>query len=368
MSMSIPRVPLLHRAFIREVGQTALRVGAILVTIFFVIRLTSFLSAAANGQLALSSVFLLLLLKLLTYLDLFVPLVTYIAILLVLGRWINDNEWVVIHASGMGIRQLLKPALIIFVVAGGLVAGLSLYVSPLAKYASVLVAARHATGGIIAGLFNEARGGAVVYFVETYGVEGEFRNIFIFDGSGPHANVVVAATGHSTVDGVTGDESIHLARGHQYIGAAGDDTLAQTDFATYALQLKPRVAGREQLSVAAQTNATLLRKNTPQTLGELHWRLAKIAMLIVLILFALSLSRLTDRKSRFPNLLIALFIYFTYSSVLGAVAGLIRKGLVPPHASLWLVHLVFASVACYCLHRTHYQLPFLPRFILRRSP
>ena len=75
---------IIHRAYIREVLQTCAAVTAILFSIFFVTRLVGFLSAAAEGDIPMNSVFLLLVLKMLTYLDVIVPLVIYISIMLVM--------------------------------------------------------------------------------------------------------------------------------------------------------------------------------------------------------------------------------------------------------------------------------------------
>ena len=99
---------IIHRAFIREVLQTCAAVTAILFSIFIVTRLVTYLSRAAEGDIPVDSVFILLMLKMMTYLDIIVPLVVYISILLVMGRWIRDNELTVISACGIGMRQFHK--------------------------------------------------------------------------------------------------------------------------------------------------------------------------------------------------------------------------------------------------------------------
>ena len=122
---------IIHRAFIREVLQTSSAVIAILFSIFLVTRIVDFLRQAAEGDIPINSVFLLVLLKMITYLDILVPLVLYISMLLVMGRWIRDNELTVISACGIGMKEFIRPVLILFLVVGAMVAMFSLYLSPL---------------------------------------------------------------------------------------------------------------------------------------------------------------------------------------------------------------------------------------------
>ncbi|WP_423910841.1 LPS export ABC transporter permease LptF [Candidatus Spongiihabitans sp.] len=361
---------IIHRAFVREVLQTCAAVTAILFSIFLVTRLVGFLSQAAQGDIPINSVFLLLTLKMLGYLDIIVPLVIYISILLVMGRWIRDNELTVISACGIGMKQFIRPIMILFVIVGTMVAAFSLYISPLAAevFRSIQHEYRNRSdgAGIIPGVFTETRGATGVYFVETYDrATDTFQEIFVYSLGDQEDSVVLAASGYKTVDRGTNDNSSNddflvLKNGSKYRGRAGSPQYAVVNFETYAVRLKQRAAGAPALPAKAKPTLKLLGDRNKTAIGELHWRISKIIMLPILMLFALSFSSIAYRKNRFPGMLAALLVYFAYSNVLGLVVALIRRGLVNPHFSLWIVHLAFLCLAVYFFRRRCDNLRLIP--------
>lgn len=347
---------IIHRAFIREVLQTCAAVTAILFSIFIVTRLVGFLSQAAEGDIPVDSVFLLLMLKMMTYLDIIVPLVVYISILLVMGRWIRDNELTVLSACGVGMAQFLKPLLMLFGIIGAMVASFSLYISPLSAevYQSLQFEHRNRSDatGIIPGVFTEMRSGAGVYFVERYDKSTDtFHDIFVYNSGEVHDEVVVASSGFRTVDEKTNDDFLILKNGTQYRGTAGSSEYAVVDFETYAVRIKQRAKKALRLPVKAQSTISLMTATNPTGIGELQWRIAKVVMLPVLMLFALSFSSISYRKNRFPGMMAALVVYFAYSNVLGLAVALARRGELNPYLASWYVHIAFFLLAIYLFRR-----------------
>ena len=363
---------IIHRAFIREVLHTCGAVSVILLAIFVVARLMGFLGQAVEGDIPANSVLLLLLLKTITYLDLLAPLVLYSSTLLVMGRWIRDNELTVISACGIGIKQFLGPAMVLFAVVGALAALFSLYLSPLSVEASRAIVhelrQRADVSAVIPGVFNEIRGSNSVYFVESYDADdGDFRNIFIYAGGGAEAEMVVADVGHIVVDEKTGDDFLVLKNGSRYRATAGAAEYAVLDFETYGLRLKQRTGRGDKLPLKATPTLSLLGAEGERAaasaigaIAEFHWRLSKVVMLPVLMVFALAFSSITYRKSRFPGMLSALLVYFAYANILGFGVALIRRGAVHPHLALWVVHLIFLGFAVFLLHRRSLNKPLLP--------
>ena len=356
---------IIHRAFIREVLHTSSAVIAILFSIFLVTRVVDFLRQAAEGDIPINSVFLLVLLKMITYLDIIVPLVLYISMLLVMGRWIRDNELTVISACGIGMRQFIRPVIILFLVVGAMVAGFSLYLSPLSaeithgkeyEYRN-----RTDVTGILPGVFTETRDGGGVYFVESYDEETDtFRDIFVYNGDEEEEGVVVANIGFKTVDETSNDDFLILKNGTQYRGAAGAVEYGVLDFETYALRLKQRAFADFALPVKAMPTNELLQQDHRTAIGELQWRISKIAMLPVLMLFAMAFSSIRYRKARFPGMMTALLVYFVYSNLLGFAVAMIRRGALNPYIGLWIVHAVFFSLALYFFYRRDQNKRLLP--------
>lgn len=382
------RVLILHRALVGEVLRTCAAVSVILLAIFWVARLMGFLRQAVAGDIPADSVLILLLLKTLTYLDILAPLVLYVSTLLVLGRWIRDNELAVLNACGVGMRQLIAPAMMLFAIIGIPAAAFSLYLSPLSAQASRAVVddmrARADVSGVVAGTFQEIRGRNSVYFVERFadgndndggdngngndndnngGGGGKFRDIFFYDGD--VGELVVAQSGGKR--STNGDDYLVLKNGRRYQAQAGFDDYARLDFDEYGLRLKSTGRGtRAGLPIKATPTWKLLAGGRA-AIGELHWRIGKVVSLAVLMIFALAFSSMTYRAKRFPGLLPALLVYFAYSNVLGFGVALIRRGTLHAHFGLWAIHLIFLAAAIYLLHRRNANKPLLPRMALRRG-
>ncbi len=356
---------IIHRAFIREVLHTCVAVATILFSIFLVTRLVEFLSSAVQGNIPIDRVFLLLMLKMITSLDIIFPLVIYISILLVMGRWIRDNELTVISASGMSLTAFLRPMLVLFAIIGSIVAAFSLYISPLSEEAfqSIQHQFRNRSEiiGIVTGVFTETRTNTGVYFVGDYDRDNHtYHDIFVYSVAQGDDGVILAASGYKTTDPKTDDDLLVLNDGTQYRGSAGSVDYTVIDFATYGLRLKQQAITSPTLPIGAKPTLSLFSQPNLTTISELHWRFSKIMMLPILMLFALSFSSISYRKNRFPGMLTALLIYFSYFNVLGFVMALVRKAQLPAHVSLWMVHLIFLCLAIYFFQRRSRNLRLLP--------
>jgi len=360
---------IIHRAFIKEVLQTCSVVTAVLFSILFVIRLVDFLGHAAGGNIPIDGIFLLLMLKMILYLDILIPLVLYISTLLTIGRWIRDNELTVINACGIGMGQFIKPAMVLFVIVGSIVAIFSLYLSPLSAEVerSIQHEYRNRTDitSIIPGVFTKTRSGNGVYFVEGYDEKtNTFRDIFFYKINNNEEGVVIADSGHKTLDIKTNEDYLILKNGTQYRSSASTKQFSVIYFDTYTMRLKHPKDSYYVLPVKARSTATLLEDNHQISIGEFHWRIAKVVMLPILLIYALSFSSITYRRNRFPGMLAALLVYFTYSNILGLFVALIRRGDLNPHFALWIVHFLSLSGGIYMLRRRCVDKPLLPRFLI----
>jgi len=81
--------------------------------------------------------------------------------------------------------------------------------------------------------------------------------------------------------------------------------------------------------------------------SELCWRISKVVMVPVLILFALASNSGYSRRQRLPGFVIALGIYFVYYNAVALLVGMIRNGTVTDSTMLWLLHLLMLMAAGY---------------------
>lgn len=364
---------IISRAFVRELLQTSGAVTLVMLSIFLVVRVVGFLRDAAEGDIPVDSVLELLVLKMITYMDVLLPLVFYVSMLLVLGRWSRDNELAVLESSGIGIHRFLRPALGAALVVALLVASFSLYLSPLAVrvFETIRYEFQNRTEvtGIIPGVFTETRHGSGVYFVEEFdGQADRYRNIFVYAGSFDREGIVVAESGFSRVDARTNDQFLILKNGTRYEGNPGTPEYAVVEFDTYAIRLQDRAKKEIAIPVSGIETQYLFKRKHHRIVAERHWRLAKPITVLTLVLFALALSQVDSRRSRVPAMLMAFLVYFGYTNLVGLVTAMMNKGRIHPEIGLWSVHGVFLLLGIALFVRRARNRPLLPRFAGRPLP
>ena len=345
---------ILRRAFVREVLLTSVAVTVAMLMIFIVVRALGFLRQAAEGMIPVGSIFLLLLLKVMTYMDAILPLMVFVAILMVLDRWSRDNETIIMAASGYSPGYLLKPAAFLLVVSSVFVGGFSFYLSPLAVRVGGAIEHEFRTGkevsGIMAGVFTETRNGRGVYFVERADNNlSMYEHVFVYGSDASQDGVVVAATARQEQDSKSGYRFLVLENGVRYEGVPGDPAYRVIEFESYSIRLLPDLVPEPPVPLRGWRNQELWQEyNSPSIRSELHWRLSKVVVLPVLILFALGLGHISPSQGRLPAIVGALVIYFCYTNVAGlAVATMRNSTALSPAIGLWALHLVFAVAAIY---------------------
>jgi lipopolysaccharide export system permease protein len=282
---------IINRAYIREVAQTGAAVTIMIAGIFIVVRLVRFLSKAASGEIPVDSIFLLLALKVVTFMDLILPLTLYAAILIVISRWIRDNEFTVLQACGFGLYQLLKPTLVLVVAVSAMVAAFSFYLTPraIAYTNRIMEEAKTRTeiSGVVPGVFSD-RQGRGVYYVENISPDGKtLENVFVYGKTPGKEDVVVAKDGYQYVDEQTGDRFLVLRNGTRYEGVPGQADYTVLEYQTYALRIKTKVEFKATTSVKSMSTTALLHSKDPKAIPEWHWRMSKPVSVPILAILAL---------------------------------------------------------------------------------
>ena len=356
---------IINRALVREVLHTSFAVTLVMMCIFIVVRMVGFLRAAADGDIPIGSVMLLLALKLVSYVDIILPLMLYVAVLMVLGRWNRDNEMVVISASGIGLNNFLKPLAVLVLIVGSLVAMFTLYLSPLSVRVGGALEAeykqRSEISGVVPGVFAETKNGAGVYFVEQFEpVKKKYENIFVYNTSLSREGVVVSKHARQQVDALTNDRFLVLESGTRYEGNPGELNYRIMEFETYAIRLKQQAPPEPRVPIRGRTMQELYTYTIVPAVVEWHWRLSKLISLPIIMLFALTFSHVNARRSRVPSMLLAFIAYFGYTNMMGFTVALMKKGSLNPHWGLWWVHAMFLLLALYLFYRRSRNKSLLP--------
>ncbi|MCK5360909.1 MAG: LPS export ABC transporter permease LptF [Gammaproteobacteria bacterium] len=347
---------ILDRSLTREITYTGLAATVIIFSIFLVARLVSLLSQAARGDVPADLVLTLLGLRLVSTFDVLLPVMFFLAILMVMDRWIRDNELSIWAASGIGLRRFLRPLIIMGVVLAIIIAMFALFIAPGADVKAKILKQqgleRAMVSAITPGVFNEAHNGQAVYYVEEVGLkDNTLRNIFTYGEAQQREGVVVAKRGFQQIDENTGDRFIILKNGSRYEGIPGNADYRIIDFETYAIRIKPVKKVSEKLYPKEMPFGDLLASTERVHKVEIQWRLSKVAIVPVLAILALAFSSLDVRRGRLGRIMGAIGVYFLYSNILGFAHALLKSGKLPVFLGMWWVHAIFLVFALYMLQR-----------------
>lgn len=355
---------IITRAFYRESGRNFLAIALVLVVVFAFIGMSSLLAKAVRGDFADDIVLTLLGLQLAKQLDLLLPLSFYLGVLLTYGRWYRDSEMTVLAACGIGIDRLLRPlagAALVVAVATGV---LAMVLSPLASRQIDQVksesARRPGLNTMNPGTFTESAGSRRIFYIEQSNpVNGEMSGIFASDLATGKESVIVARRGDVIVDSATGEKRVRLFEGRIYDGTPGKSSMRVIQFRQHESIQGERPVQETPSMVEDMPTSTLLATLTRDAWAELHWRLSKPLLVVVLAFWGLLLAHTDTRRGRMGNIFAAILVYFIYSNLLGLGVTLIRKGHVPAPLGLWWVHFLMLALAGFFLWRRWQGRPLL---------
>lgn len=358
---------IINKSFITEVLRTVLVVTFVIICIFLVLRGMIFLSQAAEGIIPVSAVLSLVLFKMLSYLDVMIPLMFYIGLIMVLNRWYADHEMAVLASAGLGITYFLKPLGFLVLILGGLVAFFSFYLTPLSLAKGYALEQefrqRSDVSGVITGRFVAAKNGNGTYFIESYNRDtGNYEDVFAYSPSFEREGVGVAKTARRVEDDKTQDQFLVLMNGSRYEGTPGSQDYRVIDFEKYAIRIEPKNQKKLYLPIRARSNEELSSSTDSKERGEWYWRIGKIFTLPILALFALALSHVNSRQGKSSGMPMAFLVFLTYQQMLAYTVAMIKKGEAVSGTPIWIVHFLYFILACYCLYRRNYNLPLLPEF------
>ena len=313
-------------------------------------RLTQYLSQAASGLLAQSSILLLLGLQAIRYLVELIPLATLLAIMLSLGRLYRDSEMVAIRACGLGTAAIYRPLLIFALPFALVLSILALAVVPLAmqlQYQIRSQAQQEAELSIFqAGSFREILSGKHVVYVSHMSADNQrLNNIFVFTDDAGIPTITTSEYGRQKINPETGIRTLILSNGHRYQGIANDTKEAHIiQFKQLNLRIDTTPQDRQRLRRKAQPTEQLLAIADPRAQAELQRRYSAPISLLLLTLLAPLLAHSRPREGRYGRVVAAILIYTIYVNLLNVTQAWVEKSLLPQSLGLWWVHGLFLII------------------------
>ena len=348
---------IIFRYLAKEIIFTLLAVCGVLLLIFMSGTFVRYLGDAAAGDISPSALIAIMGYRMPGFLELILPLGTFIGVMLAYGRLYVESEMVVLSACGLSQRRLLAYTLIAASPVILAVSVLGLYVSPKGVAAvEEIVAAQKARGEfdlLQPGQFQPMNKGQGTFY--TAAISSDKQNltgVFIADINPKtlltqsEASVIRSDSGQQWYNEEFQRRYFVLGEGKRYAGIAGEADFQELNFESFGQLMQENIGQyRVKYRVEAEPTLALLGATEPIRIAALQWRISLPVLVIVVCLLAVPLSRTNPRQGRYLGMIPAILLYIIYLVALNAARDQVKLGKLDPLLGLWIVHLVFFCIA-----------------------
>ena len=359
------RAGIFQRALVGEFASNGLLVFAVLLGIIVVSQLIRLLSEAVSGLVAVDGVLALLGFSAMNYLPVLLSISLFISILLTLSRCYRDSEMVVWFSSGIGLTRWIRPVLWYALPLVGLIALLSLVLSPWAlrktnEFKSKLESRSDVTSAT-PGMFRESKSTGRVYFIENVNPgSNRVGNIFVQSEQNGKLGTMAAQQGvQETLP--NGDRFLVLLNGTRYEGTPGKRDYRIVEFERYAMRIDDLPGKQAQPQARSMSTPELWRSSATWDISELEWRIGLPISAAILALMAIPLGYVNPRAGRSLNLILAIVLYMLYSNMISVTNTWVGQGKLSPGIGLWGIHAVMLTGVVLMFYRR------MTLFSLRRT-
>ena len=336
-----------------------------ILLMFQALRLTEFVLVHGVG---VSTIGEIMLYQSISLLPVILPMSTLFSILLTYHRLSNDSEIVAFKSLGIGMNQLIIPALILALAATLMSTQTSFYLGPWGNRKFELLISDlgrlKAGAAIKEGVFSEGFFDLVVYANHVDSKEGLLKDVFIYDERDAKAPVtIIAKTGHLIQEVKKTGQAALLRLNDGNIHRTNQNTYTKVDFTSYDINLfDPYDMSEAQKSPQSMTLPDLNKELEKPTLNEkdrrrleleYHRRWSISGACLIFALLGVGLGTVTNRRSsRGGGFVICLGLLIAYWICYVGADNVAQNGLMPASVSLWLVNAVFLAFSLKILQRS----------------
>ncbi|MDT8448624.1 MAG: LptF/LptG family permease [Wenzhouxiangellaceae bacterium] len=339
----------LRRYLLREAlvacGMTLMVLVAIMLALF----LAELMGDVADGEVFAGTVLELLVLRIPEALVTAAPLALVVGLLMSFGELAQGEEFSVMRTAGMQPGAMLGTVLLLAVVWAVAVLGLSGWAVPAANQRAAALTERAADELLLAGVRPgrfESFGGLTVHAERVNAASRRLEGVFVHFTNAGRAEVITARTGTLLEHPETGRQILSLRDGVHLGHSRSADGMPfrRVEFERNDIELPvgrvaagagpSRAAGMLELAAAGDRASRI----------ELLQRLTPFVISLVLVVFALPVTLVGGRGSRFAIALVAVAVYLAYSNTASLVLVRAAADNGPP-GMVWLVHLAALTAA-----------------------
>lgn len=354
---------LFKRSVVSEIMSHGGVVFSTLLVVWLSVLLVRLLGEAANGAIGADVVFGLAAFSSITALPIILSVSLFIAVLTTITRNFRESEMVVWFASGLSLKDWVRPVMRCAVPVALVIAVLTLLASPWA-YRQIeeyrqRYEQRSDLSKVSAGQFIETESGARVFFAEEPSAPDEELGKIVARVIDPEWLSVVTAQSARIQNEPNGDRFLVLNNGHRYDLKPGKADFRMIEFEKYGFRLESKSgansvqAVREQAErqIKARPTLQLLADNTDNSRSQIMWRIALPLAALNLALLAIPLGAVNPRLGRSGDILIAGLVGLLYMNLVNLSRGWISNGQVKFGIGVWLVHAIFTALMMYMMWR-----------------
>jgi lipopolysaccharide export system permease protein len=301
------------------------------------------------------------------------PVSFLFGVLLAMGRLSADSEITAMQASGLGLRALVVPVLLLGVVLSALTGWLLIEVEPAGRrHLRMLLEDVASRGGILEpGKFRGV--GERTIFVNDRDHDNNVRGVMIADRNDPERPFqIFAERGHFLFDPTTLTAHMELSDGDVHLDDPKGDPTKHGHISFHTLDysfdvgvlLKDSRSTLEAREVPFQDLRALVQRfdrgekiDDPRLHRpviyqlELQRRIALPAATILFALIGVPLGLRKARGARSWGALVCIAVVFSYYAALSFCQFVGNRGFLSPVMALWLPNALFAVIALYLLRR-----------------
>lgn len=268
----------------------------------------------------------------------------------------NENELMVLKASGISLYRMLPPVILVGLSVALLTGFFSIYLMPAGNRAKVELAFQLAKEKVESSIpekrFSESLGDIVLYADSIDRNTQIWKGVYISDmRDSRHPVTIISESGIISADSSRGTLSISLHNG--VLNRTSSDTVQTIDFKGYDMNLPLEPPATNPLAKAGSSTmlqrellaeADRLGKNTREAvsyLNEYHKRLALPVSCFILTLLGFPLGFLSGPRHKTIGIPLGLAIFILYYVLLTGSKIISESLILPAGIVMWLPNLIF---------------------------
>jgi lipopolysaccharide export system permease protein len=346
---------LIERHLTRQFAESVFAVAVVLLLVTLGALFADLISEIAKGKIPAGLLLSQLGLRSVRFITLVMPLALFLGLLIAISRMYAESEMAVLASVGLGPQRLWKPLLLVSAPIVLLVGLASLWLAPLSAQRAKDMIEEANRSFLIAGLepgrFVELPGKAGVLYVTELTPDGtRFKQLFVQRENEGRLDIITAHEGKLELVGDTA-RYLRLTDGFRVEGAVGGRDYRMMRFQTNDIRVPDREQDGKGDDLSADSTAELLDSGQPQSVAEVHWRIAMPLFVAILAIFAMPLGRSEPRQPQYGLVLFALLVYIVGMILMLLGTGLIGNGRFPSWLGLWWVHVPMLGLALWMFLR-----------------